>query len=722
MTKNIAYHTGEDAWKSYASEQFTDESPISRTSAQTSVFGRTFVGWESNISVRSDFNRGDYDYFRPSEAMPYHSKEIMAMCMEAYKKNGQVRNVIDTMSDFASQGIRLQHPITATENFYQAWWAKIKGKERSERMLNMLYRAGNVIIRRSYGKIKPSQVKDFKRAKAKHNEDAVVEEVQTFSRQIPLKYIIMNPLAIEVLGGDIATFVDKPVFVLQVGPALRNIIKQADFNRDPRIKDIVEQIPSDVMAAIRAGSKNIPLPPDKIEVMYYKKDDWELWANPMIYCIINDIIMLEKMKLADTSALDGAISNIRLWKLGIIFEDNPANSILPTRTQINKLRNILANAGKGGVLDLIWGPELDFKESNSQVWRFLGSEKYVETKNAINEGLGIPPTMRSGGKGSTNTGNNVGLNTLVKRLQYGRDRLVEFWTKEIKIVHDAMGFPGRPPEIMFDFMSFADEVAEKTLLVNLWDRDVISTETVLEYFGRSPRIEQKRMSEEIKNRKAKASPYHVAQPDHEYKKIFAQAGTVTPSELGIELDERKEGEQNLMEIQKDHLEVQKDHQIEIEKSKPRPAISARPKTAGGRPKGKTETSKRKKKPTEKSSTRAELASLLVWSTTAYQTIAKMVNPAMLHALGKENLRQLTDKESNLLETTKFAVLSHLEAREEISPIKIAELVQSKTVVKPEIQAKFKAIAEKFVSENGREPTLEETRQMQVNAYTFSVFS
>lgn len=75
------------------------------------------------------------------------------------------------------------------------------------------------------------------------------------------------------------------------------------------------------------------------------------------------------MKLADMSALDGAISNIRLWKLGDLD-----NKILPTKTSINKLRNILASNVGGGTMDLVWGPELDFKESATEVHKFLGAE------------------------------------------------------------------------------------------------------------------------------------------------------------------------------------------------------------------------------------------------------------------------------------------------------------------------------------------------------------
>ena len=75
------------------------------------------------------------------------------------------------------------------------------------------------------------------------------------------------------------------------------------------------------------------------------------------------------MKLADISALDGAISNIRLWSLGDLD-----NKILPTKAAINKLRNILASNVGGGTMDLVWGPELKFTESSTQVFRFLGKE------------------------------------------------------------------------------------------------------------------------------------------------------------------------------------------------------------------------------------------------------------------------------------------------------------------------------------------------------------
>src|SRR5690606_1679716 len=111
----------------------------------------------------------------------------------------------------------------------------------------------------------------------------------------------------------------------------------------------------------------------------------------------------------------------------------------------------------GGVMDLVWGPELKMQESRSEVYKWLGSDKYKPILDAIYEGLGIPPALRSGG-GSTNTSSFLSMKTLTERLNYGRERLREFWEKEIRMVQKSCGI-SEPAEIVFDHMSLSDEVA-----------------------------------------------------------------------------------------------------------------------------------------------------------------------------------------------------------------------------------------------------------------------
>ena len=116
-----------------------------KATAATSRF-RSFINLDGQISSRPGLTRTDYDYFRPDEAIPTEIKAIFGMADQIYNRVGLVKNVIDLMGDFASQGIRLVHPNKRIERFYRNWFSKVGGEERSERFLNHLYRNGNVII------------------------------------------------------------------------------------------------------------------------------------------------------------------------------------------------------------------------------------------------------------------------------------------------------------------------------------------------------------------------------------------------------------------------------------------------------------------------------------------------------------------------------------------------------------------------------------------------
>ena len=309
---------------------------------------RSFLDIETNRSVRTGYSYQDYQRFRGDEAIPSGQKDIINMCMEAYDKVGIIRNVIDLMGDFACQGIKLVHPNKRIERFYRRWFEKINGKERSERFLNTLYRCGNVVVKRQTAKITKKLEDHLRTASA---ADIEPELLKVTKKEVPWKYDLLNPMAVELVGNELGLFVGEPRFELRLSGLIRGLISSSQYKNS----DLLSMLPSDLAEAIKSGQKAVPLDPEKIEVFYYKKDDWLMWANPLIYAILDDVVMLEKMKLADMSALDGAISNIRLWTLGDLD-----HKIMPTKAAVNKLRNILSSNVGGGTMDLVWGPELDF--------------------------------------------------------------------------------------------------------------------------------------------------------------------------------------------------------------------------------------------------------------------------------------------------------------------------------------------------------------------------
>lgn len=703
MKDEPQFLTGEAGLKAYGKQTIDNiEDRIVPPKGKAIAYSpRTFVGHDTNISVKSEYLRSDYEYFRPGRTLPTTQIESIAMCMDCYNKMGIVRDIVDLMAEFASYGIKLQHPRKSTENFYVKWFNDIvRGPELSCRFLIMLLKAGNVIIRRSTGKIPTSDETEWKKA---INQDLVLEKLGVTSREIPVRYTFINPCAVELIGGELSTFIGKPILDLIAPGSLRGAIS-GKIGQDPRVKKLVDSIPKDLLSQLSKNAARIPLDMDKIEIFYYKKDDWLPWAYPITASALSDLMMLEQMKLADISALDGAISNIRLWNIGIL---DGANSILPNKGVINKLRNILANNVGGGVLDLVWGPELKFTESSSQVWQFLGPEKYESTLNAIYAAFGIPSSLRAS-VGTNNTGNYVALNTFVKRLQYIRDVLVSFWKKEIAIVHKAMNFKGSPPRIIFNNMSLADEAAEKQLLINLWDRDIISTESVREIFGRIPEVEQSRVKVEMTDRESeempeKASPYHNPEKEHDYKKLFAQAGDITPTEVGMKLNPRKEGE-------KSRTETMRDTQIELKKIAPPGGSRV---GSAGRPKSVTETKKRKAKPTSRPSTKAALLDIAFWAKEAQDEIAEMVYSTILAVFNKANARKLTNEEAFLAEELKFNILCAIEPFSKIDNEMVYSILSAGA--KPNLE--ISRIAAKLKASQQSPLNIKKLRRLYTDAYS-----
>jgi hypothetical protein len=666
---------------------------------KTSASRRTFLDIEPNISVRPQHTRDDYYKFRTSEGLPKKQKDIIKSCMNAYDRVGIIKNVIDLMGDFASQGVELIHPNKKIERFYRKWFKKVRGKERSERFLNTLYRCGNVVVRRRTARISSKFQQELSKA-----ADVKPESVPVIRREVPWVYDFLNPLSVEVIGKELALFAGNPRFSLKISTLIQRMIK----NPTEENRYLINSLPKDIKKAINSGKKDIELEPDKVSVYYYKKDDWSLWAHPMIYAILDDIIMLEKMKLADMSALDGAISNIRLWTLGSLD-----HKILPTKSGINKLRNILASNFGGGTMDLVWGPEINFQESNTQIYRFLGSEKYTPVLNSVYAGLGIPPTL-TGVAGNTGgfSNNFVSLKTLVERLEYGRSILTDFWEGEIERVQKAMGFR-LPAKVHFDHISLSDEAAEKNLLIQLADRDIISTETLRERFGEMPDIERIRVNRESRERTGektppKASPYHDPQHKQSLEKIALTKDMLLPEDVGLPPSSKPP----------------------VEETAPEPSFPEEPndiddndepvgRPEDGRPKLSRDTKKRKQKrvlPLRKAS--VDFVNLTLWANDAQKTISDILNPALLSYYQKKNLRSLTKKEQAELEYIKLGVLCNIDPYSEVTADIINDILLNNGTVVSEIIDTRNLLSKDFVDKNDRQPTMDEMKQIQSSAYAF----
>ncbi len=663
-----------DAEKKAVFEEFS--ASVGQLKNRSLGYVQSFTDIDSNVSVPPEFNRRHFEYFRPGQTLPVNKKDRMKRANEVYRDVGIIRNIIDLMADFAVQGVKLSHPQESVQKFYRKWAEKVNLRDVAERFMNTFYRLANVVIKIEYGLV---------RLKQEQFED-LADKIS--DKKVPISYNFLNPVNLEVMGGQLSTFAGKHIYAINLPRDLRNKINNPTTRQE---KELIALLPQDIKDAAKSGQDLYPLNMEQIRTYFYKKDDWEVWADPMVTPILKDINLLERLKLADAAACDGIISQIRIWKLG-----NLEKGILPKPAAFARLAALLENNVGGGSKDLLWGPDIELIESKSEAYNFLGEKKYEAPLNAIYGGLGIPPLLT----GTQTTGgfsnNYISLKTLVERLEYGRAKLTEFLDEQISIIQKEMGFQ-KPATVQFEKASLSDEATIKAIYIQMWDRDIISTESFREIFGISNDIEDKRIERQIEaiedgDMPEKASPYHKAGFDNEVKMKLLEVGAITPEQAGVEI----EGKVKISELQPS-------------KQKPKTPPG---KSGQGRPKTSTDKTKRKQK---KVKVRTKAGLISIWAKEAQEYIAEEIMPAVLDMYKISNARKLTEEQAKEVEEFKFKVLCSLAPMTQLNDENLDKAISDSTPLFSLAQQHFNIYKEELEKVVGEVSVLN-IREIQRLAY------
>jgi hypothetical protein len=630
--------------------------------------------------------------------------------MQAYDRFAVVRTVIDLMADFAVKGIEVSHPAARVEKFGREWFKRVRGPERSERILNMLYRSANVIVKRQTTAI-PKPNMDALRARAdalraRGADVSVRTRVQLPANEIPFGYTVLDPRAVKVVGGELAPFVGETA--LRYAVAVPEKLAQKLRRPSAAERTLVDMLPPSVLDAA-TRNKLIPIPENKVATLFYKKDDFQLWAKPLLYPLLDKLLLYDKMMLADRAALDGAVSHIRLWKLGSL-----EHRIFPNDAAVQRLADMLMNNVGGGSIDLIWGPELTLEETKTDLSKFLGEGKYASVLQAIFQGLGIPPSLTGSGKEGGFTNNAVSMKVLQERLEYGRMLVTNFWEGELELVRSRFGFRD-PFTLTFDQPTFTDEAGLLRLFIDLADRDYVSLEALQERFGAVPEIEAARLRREANARRdgrlpPKAGPYHAdSQQKANLERTFVTQGVVTPDQVGIEYPEKKPGAKTFLE-----------QTAQNEAKKAKVAARATPAATGKKPAGRpagTKDSSRKQKVVRPRAGAAEAAHAVAWAESALGRLEDLLKPAFLAARGKKNMRQLTAAESAEFAGFAFAALCAVPVGARVTRESLRELLSGPALrVPPGVADLHRAAVARFVETEGHPPAAEKDRQLKASVY------
>jgi hypothetical protein len=653
----------------------------------------------SDINLRTGYNRHDYDTHRPNDQLPTKHAEIIMACQAIYKKVGMVRNIIDLMTDFAAEGLELQHATKTQERFYREWARRVNLQGRAHDFMKLLMRDANVIVRRKNAFITKPAVKEMTKGAttsltlldetkvAESPEKINTTKKKTNRREIPWRYTFLSPVVIEKIGGEVGRFFGSDALGMRIPRNLANAIKSPKSGAE---EEFIAKLPKEVVKAAKKSGMLVALNMDKIFVDYYKKDDWEDWGTPFLYGVLEDVMFKEKMRLADMAALDGVINVIRLWKLG-----KSDQQILPTPAAVDKLIDMLQHNPGGGVMDLVWDDMIDLTVEYPPTDKILGPDKYKGVNGDIVRGLGIPDSLVGGSDLGTRNAQSafVQLKTLVERLEYVRSRAIRWMENELQLVADAMGFK-KIPSISFGIMSLRDEAAEKQLMIQLLDRGIISSEKATEVFGVNYMIELERLKSEQSIRKENPGVLEKSNP---YNRPFSVMEKQT--DLAIQIEKVKQGLNRNSQLPN----TKDDNGGGDNPSGDQPSDDGI--NSPGRPPSTKDTAPRDERTSKTLSVLSVVAERLI------DRIDNLVDDTYLEQHGAKNMRSLTKAQRTELERTKRGILSVLRPGDTVTKELIAARLGGAGKGARHMEARFCDFVADFTLSTQKAPTAKERRML-----------
>src|SRR5690606_32855487 len=118
-----------------------------------------------------------------------------------YRTDGLVRNIIDSMADFASEKMQILHPVRKHQRFFQAWSSKVNLQNRVNSFMKNLLRDGQTVVYKKNGKLNKKLVDQLLKAnKELDNKDVQkILDLKIDFRKfvIPVDYIFISPATVE---------------------------------------------------------------------------------------------------------------------------------------------------------------------------------------------------------------------------------------------------------------------------------------------------------------------------------------------------------------------------------------------------------------------------------------------------------------------------------------------------------------------------------------------
>lgn len=408
--------------------------------------------------------------------------DIINLTQRAYIGIAAVRRTINTLKEFSASDIYLTGGNEKSRKFYKTWFKAIKLNSFCNSFFLEFWRSYNCFIYKINGKVKDENLKDLQEMYGKQSLAA--------KREIPVKYVILNPASITYRG---SSFYNGTGYYKMLTPQEISQLQNRDNIID---KEIYNSLPETVRQQIDSGKGIgfngilIPLDSKNFCSVFNDKQDYESFAVSQIYTILDALehkIELSKMDRAIAKTVQQAVLHVSMGyesKEGEYFFNEEA---------AEKIEEIFEGEEVGKVLITDFTTKLQF--IIPQIGDLLDPKKYEIVNNDIHEGL--MDILFGGGSGEKFSNLTLKIKVFVEKIKKARETfLEEFLIPEMQKIGEEMGFKSIPSP-RFEDIDIEDNINFYKIVTRLAEIGILTPDEVFQAFenGRMPTAEESEESQ-----------------------------------------------------------------------------------------------------------------------------------------------------------------------------------------------------------------------------------
>ena len=404
-------------------------------------------------------------------------RDAVILCQKAYYNFSVFRNAIDLMTEFSVADIYLQGGSQKSKKFFQALLKKINIWDLQGQFFREYFRSGNVFLYRLDASLKQADVKKIS---------------QTFGAKkvkIPYRYVILNPADIQ-LSGSLSFSADVKKYQKVLTDYELERVRNPKTEEDKKIR---ENLPTEVKKLLNSGavvnSINIPLESDKIYALFYKKMDYEPFAVPMGYPVLEDINFKSELKRMDMAIARTMQQAVLLVTTGTDPDKGGVN-----QKNLVELQKLFENQSVGRVLIADYTTKAQFVLP--QIGDLLDPKKYHVINADIQAGLNSMITGAGAGvssdSGDKASSFSMKVEIFLARLKQAREPFLnDFLVPEMKRIAQSVNLKNYPTPF-FDEISLRESTNFAKVYSRLVELGILTPEEGLQAIetGRLPSAEE----------------------------------------------------------------------------------------------------------------------------------------------------------------------------------------------------------------------------------------